>query len=644
MRDRPAQMSLEERLRASEELFSKAFHTSPDPTAITRRSDSMILEANDAFARKYGIPLAEVRGRTALELGVWQSKEERNEVMCKLDAAGFLRNYEKRNILPTGELNVGLLTIEPLTIQGEECLLTISHDITREVEAVRALRESEERYRNFIALSAEGIARCDLDPPIALTLPVAEQVRAIIERGLVAECNDTAAQMRGWPNADAMQGKRIAELMETSDPTNRLNLAAFAESGYKAVDVVTHGRDAKGSDVFFLNNAVGIVRDGYLRHIWTVQRNITKQMLAENALRASEERFELAVRGSNDGIWDWDVRTGEVYYAARVRELLGYSSPAEFPPVLVTFFDHLHPNDRNRIQAALDEHLKNRTPYDVECRLCTRFGHYRWFRVRGQAVWNSDGKPIRMAGSISDIHDHKVAEESLRLAQAETLAATEEFSRRLISAQEQERKRLANELHDSLGQNLSLIKNRAHLAIQQPDIPASQQGHLQAITDVVTEAINETRNLAQNLRPLHIDQFGLTDALGSLAEKTAASSSLRIETRLEKVDDLFGGEEATNVYRIIQELLNNTLRHAHATGATIAVERDVNCVRIRVQDNGKGFDPGSVAKARRIRTGIGLNSIAERTRMLGGSFQIKSAPAQGTRVEIELPLSRHAPS
>ncbi|HEX9301205.1 MAG TPA: diguanylate cyclase [Casimicrobiaceae bacterium] len=132
----------------------------------------------------------------------------------------------------------------------------------------------------------------------------------------------------------------------------------------------------------------------------------------EHALRVSEERFDLAVAGSNAGIWDWNVRTGEVYYSHRYKELLGYADD-EFPNTLESFLDHLHPDDRSVRLAALNEHRAHGAPYDAEFRLRTRSGEYRWFRARGKSVRDAKGEAVRMAGSITDITDRKNAEAQL---------------------------------------------------------------------------------------------------------------------------------------------------------------------------------------------------------------------------------------
>lgn len=129
-------------------------------------------------------------------------------------------------------------------------------------------------------------------------------------------------------------------------------------------------------------------------------------------LRQQEERFALAVRGTDDGLWDWDVGTNEVYYAPRFKEMLGFTDP-EFPSVFSSFESRLHPDDRDRTLQNLQQHIEHQGPFDVQYRLCTKSGDYRWFHARGQANWDAHGRPLRVAGSIRDITTMK--EEELQL-------------------------------------------------------------------------------------------------------------------------------------------------------------------------------------------------------------------------------------
>jgi len=143
---------------------------------------------------------------------------------------------------------------------------------------------------------------------------------------------------------------------------------------------------------------------------------------ANRALQESEERFALAARGSSDGIWDWNVSTNDVFISARFKELLGYEDH-EFENTFAAFESHLHPDDRERVLAAVRDHLEQRVRYEVEYRLRTKSGQYRWLVARGQAIWDDTGRATGMAGSIADITEHKLSEAKLREREAGLLAA-----------------------------------------------------------------------------------------------------------------------------------------------------------------------------------------------------------------------------
>jgi PAS domain S-box-containing protein len=234
-----------------------------------------------------------------------------------------------------------------------------------------------------------------------------------------------------------------------------------------------------------------------------------------------------------------------------------------------------------------------------------------------------------------DITERKQAEELLREVQQWELRSREEFTRQLLEAQEQERQRLAAELHDSLGQILSIIKNNAYLALAQPGLAPTVIEHLKAISQSAAGALSEVRDLVHNLRPLQIEQRGVTDSIRELVEKVGQSMPIPLECCIENVDDAIQGPAATHLYRIVQEALNNVTKHSGATRASLSLERDIKCIRLRVSDNGTGFKIEPAAP----RSGFGLRNIAERAQMLGGSLNIESAPAIGTTLKVEVPIA-----
>jgi len=142
-------------------------------------------------------------------------------------------------------------------------------------------------------------------------------------------------------------------------------------------------------------------------------------------LRAIQERYELAVAGSAAGLWDWDLASDTIHYSDRLQELLGYEA-GEFSNSLDEFWDRLHPEDLDMVRSALDRHLQDREDFRIDYRLRTKTGDYRWFHARGQALWDDDGKPTRMSGSITDITDRKEAEEELVNSEARFRALMEQ--------------------------------------------------------------------------------------------------------------------------------------------------------------------------------------------------------------------------
>jgi len=213
------------------------------------------------------------------------------------------------------------------------------------------------------------------------------------------------------------------------------------------------------------------------------------------------------------------------------------------------------------------------------------------------------------------------------------------FSRQILESQEAERKRIAGELHDSLGQNLLIIKARATLCGKEPELAAPLKEHLEEISTTSMRAIEEVRTIAHALRPHHLDRFGLSKSLQAMVRQISEVACIKIESEIGPLENLFTAAEEMNLYRIVQESLNNIVKHSGARLARIRIQHESNRIRILIQDDGRGFSPGLSTGPGLTQGGFGLTSIGERARMLGGLCRIDSAPGCGTRLEIEFTVA-----
>jgi signal transduction histidine kinase len=213
--------------------------------------------------------------------------------------------------------------------------------------------------------------------------------------------------------------------------------------------------------------------------------------------------------------------------------------------------------------------------------------------------------------------------------------AQEVFSKKLMDAQESERKRLAVELHDSLGQSLVIIKNRALMSLSKPEDHTRAMAQMDEISEAASHAIAEVKEIASNLHPYQLDRLGLAAALKTMLETVSNSSDIQITREIDQIDGELSKEAEINLYRIIQESLNNIVKHSAATQTKVSIKKDSRSIHLLIHDNGKGFDAERLAAE---PTGLGLTGIRERAKLLGAKPEIRSAPGKGTTISVEINL------
>ncbi|MFT3744548.1 MAG: two-component regulator propeller domain-containing protein [Pyrinomonadaceae bacterium] len=211
------------------------------------------------------------------------------------------------------------------------------------------------------------------------------------------------------------------------------------------------------------------------------------------------------------------------------------------------------------------------------------------------------------------------------------------FTQQLITSQEAERKRIAAELHDGLGQSLVIIKNRAMLGLSKSEDKERVARELGNISESASQALDEVREITNNLRPQLLDRLGLTKAIAAMLKKYAGV--IGIKSDIDTIDGLFAESEEISIYRIVQESINNTIKHSNASTAKVKIKRIENSVLVEITDNGKGFDLQSLPTEKR---NFGLTGLRERAQLLGGELVIESQIGVGTKVSVTFPVKNNS--
>jgi PAS domain S-box-containing protein len=359
--------------------------------------------------------------------------------------------------------------------------------------------------------------------------------------------------------------------------------------------------------------------------------DITERKRAEQALREGEELqraiseltsdYAYSCRVDADGTIEIDSVTGGFeritgYTLAELNARGGWVSL-------------IHPDDLVQTGQRLASMLAGERGVH-ELRIVTRGGEVRWIRYSTQPVWDAAaGRVVRLLGAVQNITEGKRAEDQVR----ENAAQLRVLSSRLLEAQENERRRIARELHDEIGQNLTGLKLRLEtMARHAGDSIAAPLGDARAL---VNHLIAQVRNLSLDLRPGMLDDLGLPPTLVWSFQRYTARTGIQVAFEQSGLEGRLPPAVETAAYRIVQEALTNVARHAGVREATVRVWRDQEALGIQVEDRGKGFD---AAVGLATRTSSGLAGMRERAQLLGGQFTVESRPGAGTRLTAELPV------
>jgi PAS domain S-box-containing protein len=357
--------------------------------------------------------------------------------------------------------------------------------------------------------------------------------------------------------------------------------------------------------------------------ILITHEDITSHQREKQQWGKSEERLRLLMETANILPWEADAESWRFTYVGdQAIKMLGYPVEQWSEPDFWT--SHIHPEDREQAVSFCANQSEQLDYYEFEYRMIAMDGRVVWVQDLVN-VFRQNGQPKTLRGFMIDITGRRQTEEALR-----------DLSGRLIGAQEEERRRIARELHDDLNQRMALLSIELEQLGQQ--IPQSQSNIRSRIRDLRTKAQEisiEIHRMSYQLHPSKLDHLGLKAALKSFCDEISESQEIHIEFNHQGFPATLPNDVTLCVFRIAQESLRNVIKHSGAREARVVLEKTDEMVRLSVSDMGCGFD----TESDKMKRGLGFISMRERLRLVGGEIFIHSRPSRGTQIDVSVPLS-----
>jgi PAS domain S-box-containing protein len=510
-------------------------------------------------------------------------------------------------------------------------ILETNSDITQQKRTEKALRESEERFRAIVETTPECVKLVSAD-------------------GTLLHMNKPGLEMVGARSADEVVGKNVYDLIAPEDLDG---FKAFNESicrgeqGSLQFDIV----GLEGKRRHMETHAAPLRNpDGTLVHL-AVTADISERKLAEELLRRSEERFRALVNASSDVVYrmspDW----------SEMRELDGRGFIADTgKPTKDWLNQYIHPDDQPFILRTIREAVRTKSMFELEHRVRRMDGTLGWTYSRAVPLLNISGEIQEWFGAASDVTARKEAEENFRkLAQtldAEVRARTRELeeqsdqvrelSWRLLTSQDEERRHIARELHDSAGQTLTVLGISVAQLLQKTGRNAPElAGEAEQIQETVQQLHREIRTTSYLLHPPLLDENGLYSAISWFLKGILERSGLEVQFDISKDFGRLPRDMELVIFRLVQECLTNIHRHSESKTASIRIARETNQITLDIRDQGKGMPPARLAEIQLGRSGVGIGGMRERLRQFEGTMNIES-DSSGTRVFATIPLPKDA--
>jgi PAS domain S-box-containing protein len=526
---------------------------------------------------------------------------------------------------------------------GQHGVVCYYFDSTRLQQAHRAVRESEERFRTFISATSNVVYRMS---------PDWSEMRYLDGQEFIADTKDSS---RTW----------VDKYIHRDDQHHVMATIQRAIQSKTIFELEHRVIRTDGSLGWIYSRAIPIFagHDEILEWFGSAS-DVTQRKQAEEALREQQERAEFVAEASDVGFWFCDLPFDKLAWDKRVKN--HFWLPPDADVTIHTFYERLHPEDREPTRRAMERSIANNTQYDVEYRTVAPDGRQNWIRAIGRTFYDAAGQPTRFDGVTLNVTDRKQSELALSASEAryrvlaegldqQVQARTLELqsrnremlrmyeslrtlSTRMMTVQDEERRRIARDLHDSSGQLLAVIDMQLSTLAQDLRKAAPQFNEQVKETERLVEQLQkEIRTTSYLLHPPLLDEAGLFSALSWYVEGLNKRSNVQIALEIAPNFGRLPRDIELVVFRLVQESLANIYRHSGSETAMIRIARDEGTITVEVQDQGKGIPPEKLVEIQSEGSGVGIRGMRERLRQFSGELRIESGE-NGTRVWVTISI------
>ncbi len=639
------------------QLRYAAIVESSDDAIIAKTLDGVISAWNAAAERMFGYAEGEAIGQPITMIIPSDLYEEEYEILRRLRAGERVDHYETVRVTKAGEYIDVSLTISPLRDPAGRIIgcSKIARDITKTKQAGVALRQTEQRLTREVdgaktlqsistRLIAESTPESLYDQILGAAMELMASDAASVQ---MLAADHTSLKLLAWTNfhpdsavfwqrVEVGAGSTCSKALSDNERVVVADIEAceymagtqdqqeYRRSGIRAVQS-TPLRSRTGRPLGMLSThwrTPQIPTEDEFRFFDVLARqaaDLIERTLAQEALRENEERFRLIANTAPVMIWMSGTDNEITYLNQTWLDYAGRPSDAAVEKVRATV---LHPDEAERCREVYETAFEQREPFQLEHRLRRHDGEYRWVVTAGVPRYNADGSFVGYIGTSVDITERKLAEAAL-------------VSQKLIEAHEEEKARIARELHDDISQRITLLG--MHLGILKQSLPASATDLEQEIGEMyrqIGDLAADIRALSHGLHSPKLEFIGLKAAVAGFCEELSDRHDVTIDVHFENTPEALPPEIALCLYRVLQEALQNVLKHSVSRRAQVSLSGQIDTISLTVKDSGPGFDPHEAMRG----PGLGLTSMKERLKVVGGQLSIHSQRGHGTTIHAVAPL------